>query len=101
MSDYYEVLTPWAEIDAKNIRGLSPRHGDLAGRRIGLFASTFKRAALPIQRVVERRLRERFTTAQFSYFEFPQNRPVLESERRTAFEEWVRRQDAVVAAVGD
>jgi hypothetical protein len=34
----YEVLSPWAEVDAASLRGISPRLDSLAGKKIGIFA---------------------------------------------------------------
>lgn len=101
MRGQYEVLSPWAEVEPKPVRGISPRVPDLAGKKIGLFASTHKRAALPIQRVVERKLKERFPTGEFSYFQDPENHAIVESKEKARFEEWAKGVDAVVAAIGD
>src|SRR5262245_30735909 len=101
MLGQYEVLSPWAEVEPKSMWGISPRVSDLAGRKIGLFASTHKRAALPIQRVVERKLKERFPTAEFIYFQDPENRAIVESRDKERFEKWVNEVDAVGAAIGD
>ena len=41
MNGQYEVLSPWAEVDPITFRGLTaPRLNDLAGKKIGLFASS-------------------------------------------------------------
>ena len=105
MSDRYEVLSPWAEVDPIPPRGISPRVGDLAGKTIGLFGNT-KGLARPILTVVEEKLKERFPTAQFSWY-VPRevNRyNVLQLENaanRPVFEDWVKGVDTIVAAVGD
>jgi hypothetical protein len=101
MTAQYEVLSPWAEVDPLPLRGISPRVSDLNGKRIGLFVSMFKRAAPLIAGVVEQRLKERFPSAQFSYFRDPANHSVIESDDKARFEDWVRELDAAVGAIGD
>ena len=58
MNGQYEVLSPWAEVDPVQLRGISPRVTDLGGKTIGLFIN-HKGAAPPIQAVVEAKLKER------------------------------------------
>ena len=97
----YNVLSPWAEIDPIPLRGVSPRVTDLAGKKIGLFRN-FKTAARPILTVVERKLRERFPTSEFSWFDSTMvNVLETETQNKVKFEEWSKGIDAVVAAVGD
>lgn len=100
MNSQYEVLSPWAEVDPMPLRGIIPRVTDLSGKKIGLFCLP-KRAARPIQTVVERKLKERFPTSEFSYFIFGHNDEVVLTEDKARFEEWVNGVDTVVAAVGD
>ena len=97
----YEVLSPWAEVDPIPLRGISPRVTDLAGKKIGLFRN-FKRAAKPMMTVVERELKKRFPTAEFSWFDSTAaNVLETETENKEKFTEWARGIDAAVAAVGD
>ena len=97
----YEVLSPWADVDPVPVRGLSPRVDTLRGKTIGLFAN-FKRAAVPIQDEVARRLKERFPDCETSLFHSTlPNVTETETENRERFEAWAREVDAVVAAVGD
>jgi hypothetical protein len=99
----YEVLSPWAEADPILLKGLTaPRQTDLSSKKIGLLSNA-KRAARPISSVVERKLKEKFPTAEFSQY-FTLNAvgpPEIETENRAKFEEWVKGVDTVVAAVGD
>jgi hypothetical protein len=97
----YEVLSPWAEADPVPLRGISPRVTNLAGKKIGLFRN-FKRAAKPVMTVVERKLKERFPTAEFSWYE-SNGVNVLETEtgNKAKFEEWAKGVDTVVLGVGD
>ncbi len=101
-SDYqYEVLSPWAQIDPLPLRGISPRLETLAGKKIGLFAN-YKRAAKPIQDVVERKLKGRFPDCETILYESRgMNVTESETENRAKFEEWMKGVDAVIAAVGD
>jgi hypothetical protein len=101
-SEYqWEVLSPWAEVDPIPVRGISPRVDTLAGKKIGLFAN-FKRAAKPILKVVERRLKERFPDCETNLFDSTlPNVTETETENKDRFTTWAQDADAVIAAVGD
>ena len=101
MEGQYEVLSPWAEADPVPLRGISPRLTDLTDKTIGLFCSKYKVASLPILNTVEKKLKERFPSLKFSMFEFRFNLEVTEAKLKSAFDDWVKGVDAVVAAVGD
>jgi hypothetical protein len=101
LSGLYEVQNPWGEPDPVTLRGLSLRLGGLAGKTIGLFATQAKLAARPILEVVERRLREREPSLEFSWFIFDHNLNVAESDDVERFKQWAKEVDAAVAAVGD
>ena len=112
MNGQYEVLSPWAEVDPIPLKGIAPRLTELKGKKIGLFASVYKKASRPILAVVENRFKERFPTLRFSWFEHPVSLVVADMESahdkfsvspelKARFEEWVKGVDAVVAAVGD
>ena len=97
----YEVMSPWADADPISLRGISPRVGNLAGKKIGLF-SNYKRAARPTLQALEDKLRERFPTTQFDwYFVSEMNVPEIETNQRGNFEHWLNGVDAVVSAFGD
>jgi len=100
MSEQYEVLNPWAEVDPIPLRGISPRVTDLNNKTIGLFVNR-KVAAAPTQMVVEERLKERFPTLKFSSFVFGRDEEIVLTNDRARFEEWVKGVDTVIAAVGD
>ena len=100
MSEQYEVLNPWAEVDPVPLRGISTRVTDLHGKKIGLLFNG-KRASEPILNVVERELKTRFPTAQFCQFGPTGNQENTGSPRKSQFEEWVKSVDTVVSAVGD
>ncbi|MBI4296256.1 MAG: hypothetical protein HY667_03970 [Chloroflexi bacterium] len=101
MSSHYEVLSPWAEADPVSLSGITPRIIDLSGRKIG-FLRNNKRAAEAILAAIEKRIRQRFPTAEFSWYR-GNTFSVLEfeSHNKPKFEEWLKGVDAVVAAVGD
>ncbi len=101
MSNEYEVLSPWAEADPIPLKGITPRAGDLAGKTIGLFCSRFKPASTPILKVVENRLREKYPSSRFTWFNFDRNEDLLKTDAAAGYEAWVKGVDAVVAAVGD
>jgi len=100
--DYqYEVLSPWADVDAIQLRGISPRLESLAGKKIGLYANT-KRAAKPMAATIEKRLKEKFPGCETSLFDSNQvNVTESETENRDSFIAWAKEVDAVVAMVGD
>ena len=117
MDNQYEVLSPWAEAEPVPLKGISPRVPSLDGRRIGLFHHS-KLAGPYITAAVEKALKEKFPTADFSYFRFSRlgdldsgsDRgglgittidPLLEKKELESFEDWIKGVDAVVAAVGD
>ena len=100
MSNQFDVLSPWAEIDPVPSRQISPRLTDLAGKKIGLYANS-KIAALPILAVIEEQLKERFSGLQFTRFERIPNLSVAETEVWGKFQEWLEGVDAVILAHGD
>ena len=103
MSDRYEVLSPWAEVDPIPFRGLTaPRLTDLAGKKIGLFASS-KPISSRIITVLEAKLKERLPTIEISRYVGEGSWAVLQLEtpNRERYKEWVNGVDSVVAAVGD
>ena len=103
MNGQYEVLSPWAEADPIPFRGLAaPRLADLAGKKIGLFASS-KPISKRILIAFEKKLKENFPTTQTSWYVGEGRWGVLQMEtpNRKKYQEWVNGVDAVVAAVGD
>ena len=97
----YEVLSPWAEVDPIPLRGISPRVDTLAGKKIGLFAN-FKRAAMPITKEVEKKLKERFPDIEtVLYHSTAPNVDESVEQDAAKFEAWAKEVDAVVAVVGD
>jgi len=102
MSDgKYEVLSPWAEADPVPLKGLAPRINDLTGKKIGLLRNG-KRAAEPILTVTEKILRRKYSTTDFIWFRGSTfSVSELEKDRLHEFEDWIKRVDAVIAAVGD
>src|SRR5512143_2820873 len=100
MSNQYQVLSPWADVDPVPLKSISPRLSDLSGKRIGLYANS-KIAALPTLAVVEERLKERYPGIQFTRFERIPNVSVAEIDRWEKFQEWVEQVDGVVLSHGD
>ena len=97
----YQVLSPWADVDPKPLRGISPRVDTLKGKKIGLFAN-YKRASMAIVAEVEKRLKERYPGIQTSTFHsVGANVVETQTENSARFEAWAKGVDAVVAAVGD
>jgi hypothetical protein len=98
----YEVLSPWAEADPIPLKGISPRVADLAGKRIGLFASS-KPAAPRMMAVLEEKMKRRFPASEISRYNATEAFAALQmkGKDKERFEEWVKGVDAIVAAVGD
>ncbi len=97
----YEVLSPWAEVDPKPVRGISARLDTLAGKKIGLFAN-FKRAARPIAETIEKRLKAQYPDIQTSLFHSTlPNVTETETVNKEKFTAWAKGVNAVVAVVGD
>jgi hypothetical protein len=98
----YEVLNPWAEADPKSLHGIVPRIPDLAGRRIGLFASN-KPAAPRIMDVLERKIRQRYPSSVISRYNAEETFLIIQTEgkNKKGFEEWLSGVDVVAASVGD
>jgi hypothetical protein len=97
----YEVLNPWAEVDPVPLRGITPRPGDLAGKKIGLYSNGKRAAALTLT-AFETRLKEKVPSAETTwYISTKINTPEILTEGRARFEEWVRGVDAVVLSVAD
>jgi hypothetical protein len=99
----YEVLSPWAEVDPVPYRGLkAPRLNDLAGKKIGLFASS-KPISKRIMTAVEAKLKERFPTTETSMYVGEGSWAVvqIETQNKEKYKEWLNGVDAVIAAVGD
>jgi hypothetical protein len=101
LNGQYEVLSPWAEVEPKPLRGLKARVTDLAGKKLGLFCNS-KRVARPVLTALEDKLKERFPTCETSWYFFSKvNVPEIETDNKGKFEEWVKGVDAVVTAFGD
>jgi hypothetical protein len=98
----YQALSPWAEADPIPLWGISPRVPDLAGRRIGLFASN-KPAAPRIMEILERKMKERFPSSEISRYNAEETFMTLQmaGKNKRCFEEWVKGVDVIAAAVGD
>jgi hypothetical protein len=97
----YEVLSPWADADPIAPRGISPRLDSLEGKTIGLLRNS-KRAAAPLMKVIERRLREKFPSVEFTEFaNLKPNERLLDQDLKEDFEKWLKDVDAVIATFGD
>ena len=100
MNNQYEVLNPWAEVDPIPLRGITPRPGDLNGKKIGLYQND-KRAARPILAAVEARLKQKHPTLTFKSFLRGPNLAIYEMEEKAQYDEWLKDVDAVIFSHGD
>ena len=97
----YGVLSPWAEADPIPLKGLAPRLNGLSGKKIGLLFN-YKRASRPILAEVQKKLKERFTNCEFSWYsDMRMGTSLIESPSKAEFEDWIKGVDAVIGAVGD
>ena len=100
MSDQYEVLNPWAEIDPLPLRGITPRPLDLNGKTIGLYRND-KRAAKPMLEAVKSRLIQKYPTLTFKSFQRSPNLAIYEMPEKAQYDEWLKGVDAVIFSHGD
>ncbi len=97
----FEVLSPWADADPIPFRGISPRLDSLSGKKIGLFVNS-KRAAMPISKAVDSKLKGMYPDIQTIVFHSTEpNVNEIETKNKEKFTEWVKGVDAVIALVGD
>ena len=103
----YEVLSPWADVDPRPLKGLAPRVTDLNGKTVGLLHNV-KIASKPILGTIEKKLKEKFPTIKTSWFS---DQVSMEGQgiylgyetslENPEFQKWVKGIDAAVLAVGD
>jgi hypothetical protein len=97
----FEVLSPWADVDPIQLRGISPRIESLSGKKIGLFVNP-KRAAMPIAESIEKRLKTMYPDVQtIVYRSNGANVNEIETENKEKFTAWAKGLDAAIAVVGD
>ena len=100
-SSYYEVLSPWGEVDPIPLRPISPRLPNLDNTTLGLLANN-KRAASPMMAAVDSRLKAKFPSLKISHYVFlGGNREVAGTQYESGYADWLKSVDAVVSAVGD
>lgn len=97
-----KALSPWAEVDYEDARGLNPRVDTLDGKCIGLFAH-FKGHSFLILDEIQKELAKRYPTATFTVLQYPKDTSEIENDPEflPKFEEWLDGVDTVVAAYGD
>lgn len=100
MNGQYEVLSPWADVNPRPLKGIAPRPADLAGKKVGYFWNS-KRAARPMLSVIEENLKKRFPGCESDYFPFMPNEGIADTEYLPKFEEWLKGVDAVALSYGD
>jgi hypothetical protein len=97
----YQVLSPWADVDPRPLQGISPRLDNLSGKKIGLFAN-YKRAAMPIARSFQEKLKAKYPDSEFSIYHSTQwNVNEIETNNKEKFKNWLQDKDAVILMVGD
>ena len=98
----YTALSPWAEVDYADAKGLTPRLDTLEGKTIGLFAH-FKGHSFLILKEIENELAKRYPTARFTTLQYPKDTSEIEHDPDflPKFKEWLAGVDGVIAAYGD
>ena len=97
----FEALSPWADADPVPFRGISPRLDNLKGKKIGLFINP-KRAAMPIGKSIERRLKELYPDIETVIFHsVGANVNEIETKNKEKYTAWAKSVDGVIAVVGD
>ncbi len=97
----FEALSPWADADPIPFRGISPRLDSLKGKKIGLFINP-KRAAMPIGKSIERRLKELYPDIETVIFHsVGANVNEIETKNKEKYTAWAKSVDGVIAVVGD
>ncbi len=98
----YEVLSPWAEVDTVEPKGIAPRLSDLNGKTIGLMCY-FKPAGPPIMAEIDRQLKARFPDVKVSHWRYHAHpcEVIKDPVYKDSFREWVNSVDAVVSGHGD
>ena len=97
----FEALSPWADADPIPFRGISPRLESLAGKKIGLFINP-KRAAMPIGKSIERRLKELYPDIETVIFHsVGANVNEIETKNKEKYTAWAKSVDGVIGVVGD
>jgi hypothetical protein len=97
----FEALSPWADVDPIPFRGISPRLDSLKGKKIGLFINP-KRAAMPIGKSIERRLKDLYPDIETIIFHsVGANVNEIETKNKEKFTAWAKSVDGVIAVVGD
>jgi hypothetical protein len=101
MDQVLEALSPWAEVDASNWTGLSPRLDTLNGKTIGMFAD-FMNLSLYMLQAVEAELKRKYPEAKFSYFQYEKDpiRIPEDTEWRPRIDAWLDQVDAVLYFYG-
>lgn len=97
----FEVLSPWAEAEQVELRGISPRLEELQGKKIGLFMNA-KRAAKLTLESFERQLLERAPGVTTSWYTCTDvNVPEMRTAGKEKFAGWITSVDAVVLSAAD
>ncbi len=99
----YTVLSPWAENENGQPRGLSPRLDSLeGGKTIGLYAH-FKGHAPAILKEIESELLKRWPDLRFKYFQYPKEITEIidDPEWSKMAADWCADCDAIITGYGD
>ncbi len=98
----YTVLSPWAEVSAKETTPLCPRLDSIDGKTIGMF-SHFKGHSPLILKEVEKEILKTHPDVRFSYLQYPKDTKEVKDDTDflPVFKEWLAGVDGVIAAYGD
>lgn len=98
----YTVLSPWAQVNTADAKGLSPRLDTLSGKRIGMFAH-FKGHSFLILKEIESAIKRQYPSAEFTYLQYPKDTKEIQDDEEflPRLKEWLSHVDGVIAAYGD
>jgi hypothetical protein len=96
----YEVMSPWAEVDAVPTKAISPRLNEIPGKNIGFFLNS-KIAAEPMSIVIEEKLKEKYSSLNISRFTRIPNISMVETQDKDNYVEWLKGLDAIIFIHGD
>lgn len=101
MAEILHALSPWSEVDASIISGLSPRLDTLEGKTVGLFGD-FMILGTYMLESVRKELAARYPTAKFKYIQYTTETTDLAKDPvfKPVFDEWAKDVDCILCFYG-
>lgn len=102
MSDeQLKAISPWAEVDTSEYRGLSPRLDDLNGKTIGMYGD-FMIVSTYLLHAVEKELKKHYPEAKFSYIQYTKETTRIAGDEgfKPQFDAWADGVDCILSFYG-